>query len=119
MPVSREYNMVYQRMYRKTKQGMLAMKYSQMSKRVRGLDNRGKYYKGLPIIERDVFYQWALHNPIFHKLFANYKESNWQLRLAPVVDRIDSYKGYVFGNIHFVTFSANSSGEKKPFHIKT
>jgi hypothetical protein len=35
-----------------------------------------------------------------------------------VVDRIDSYKGYVFGNIRFVTFSANSRGEKKPFRTK-
>lgn len=111
-------NTKYQRLYRRTKFGLLANKYSQMAKRVRGLDNRGKYYLGLSIVTRIEFYKWALKNQIFHKLFNNYKKSNWKLRLAPVVDRIDSYKGYVFGNIRFVTFSANSRGEKKPFLIK-
>lgn len=109
----------YHREYRRTKQGLLANKYSQMSKRVRGKDNRGKYYLGLPIVARHDFYCWALGCYEFHRLFENYKKSDWLLRLAPTINRIDSYKGYTFDNMEWVTFSENSRLEKKPFLIKT
>lgn len=64
-----------------------------MAKRVRGKDNRGKYYFGLPICNRKEFYKWA----------------NNQSNL------ITLYKGYTLDNIRFVTFSENSRGVKQPF----
>lgn len=96
--------------YEKTKKGFLMRLYRNMLSRVRGVQKL-KYhlYKDKDILNKDEFYKWSLNNDNFHKLFNNYELSNYDRKLAPSVDRINSKKGYVIENMEFVTMSENSS----------
>jgi hypothetical protein len=111
--VDTEYNRLYGRRYRRTLDGTLKSKYCQMSKRIRGLDNRGKYYVGKDICSREVFYRWAYTQPNTNRLWNAYVKSGFKLKLALTIDRIDSRKGYTIDNMRFVTFSENSRGLKR------
>jgi hypothetical protein len=89
----------------------LSKLYSKMYDRVSGRDKyktRGsKYYLGLPILPRDVFYNWAKNHPDFLALYKRWVTSEFDRRLAPSVNRMNSDKGYVLGNIEWVTNSQN------------
>jgi len=80
-----------------------------MKSRVDGVQ-AAKYhlYRGLGIIEKEKFYQWAMAQSAFHSLFIDYESSGYERRLAPSVDRINSDKGYHVKNMEFVTMSENS-----------
>lgn len=65
-------------------------------------------YKGLEILPRETFYNWALQQ---EDLLVQY--SYWvfggNLRpLRPTIDRIDSKLGYTIGNIRWLTCRDNS-----------
>ena len=95
--------------YEKTPKGFIMRLYRNMKSRVNGVQKL-KYhlYKDLYLMPRDDFYDWALSNPKFTKLFSAYIDSGFERKLAPSVDRIDSSKGYSLDNIEFVTMSENS-----------
>ena len=50
---------------------------------------------------------WLFSQPLFHKLFADWEASNYNIRCTPSVDRIDSGKHYLFGNIQLMTWGDN------------
>ena len=95
--------------YEKTKKGFLMRLYRNMLSRVTGV-HREKYhlYKGKGILHRQDFYQWALASGKFHALFNEWEISNYDRKLTPSVDRIDSSCGYTLDNIEWVTHSENS-----------
>jgi hypothetical protein len=95
--------------YEKTKRGFIMRLYRNMKSRVDGVQ-AAKYhlYRGLGILEKEKFYQWANCQPEFHSLFCEYEASGYERRLAPSVDRIDSSVGYEIDNMEFVTMSENS-----------
>lgn len=66
-------------------------------------------YKGLPICEKEEFMEWALNNRVFKRLYNQWKAANYDIRFVPSPDRMDSYEGYVIGNIKWVPFSENCS----------
>lgn len=92
----------------------LANKYSNMKRRVEGRVGgpRGAYfarlYMGLGLMPKAEFMTWALHDPEFKRLWREYQLSGWDLRLAPSIDRIDTQRGYVAGNIQFITHADNA-----------
>jgi len=96
--------------YEKTPKGFLMRKYRNMQSRVKGIQ-KSKYhlYKNLSILSRDDFYRWANRSMIFWKLFYEWKKKDYDRRLCPSVDRIDSKKGYEIENMEWVTHSENSS----------
>ena len=95
--------------YEKTKKGFLMRLYRNMKSRVTGVQKmKSHLYVGKELLTKDEFNQWAMQNPDFHKLFADYEESQYERKLAPSVDRIDSSKGYSVDNMEFVTMSENS-----------
>lgn len=99
-----------QRKYSKTEKGFLVRTYSNMLGRVKGLiKNKQHLYLGLEILSREDFYNWSITNPDFKKLLEDYKDSGYDMKLAPSIDRIDTSKGYILGNIRWMTHSENSA----------
>jgi hypothetical protein len=95
--------------YEKTIKGFLMREYRNMESRVTGVQKQKAHlYLGLPLLDRDQFYSWALCQRPFHVLFAIWEESMYERKLTPTVDRIDSSKGYEIGNMEWVTHSENS-----------
>lgn len=105
------------RKYAMTEKGFLVRTYSNMLGRVNGLVKSKRHlYFGLEILSREDFYNWSLNNPDFKKLIDVYRESGYDRKLAPSIDRIDSSKGYILGNIRWLTHSENSSIGSKNRH---
>lgn len=95
------------RRYAKTPAGFLQYRYNRMSLRVRGLVPKSKGYDGLPIISRQEFIAWAGTQEDFYRLFEAWEKSGYERRLTPTVDRIEGPKGYVLGNMRWLTLSEN------------
>lgn len=103
-------NNAHTKKYEKTKSGFLMRLYRNMKSRVSGVQKL-KYhlYADKSLIDKEVFYNWALSNKDFHCLFDEWELSGYQRRLTPSVDRIDSELGYELSNIEFVPFYVNCS----------
>lgn len=96
--------------YNKTKTGYLVRTYRNMLSRVSGvLKKKAHLYKGKEILSKQDFYDWSLQNKSFHLLFENYLCNNYNMKLSPSIDRIDSSKGYIIDNMRWITHSENSS----------
>jgi hypothetical protein len=102
-------NNVETKRYEKTINGFLMRLYRNMKSRISGVQKE-KYhlYEGKELLSKDEFYEWAKSNDTFLVLFDEYKKNEYDRRLAPSVDRIDSSKGYEISNMEFVTHSENS-----------
>lgn len=95
--------------YEKTKSGFLMRKYRNMMSRIRGIQVKKRHlYYGKTLLCREEFYLWALSSPEFYLLFDNWEKSNYDRKLCPTVDRIDSSKGYFVENMRWLTHSENS-----------
>ena len=105
------------RKYEKTKKGFLVRLYRNMKSRIVGIQREKHHlYKGKHLLDKEVFYEWALSSVDFHVLFKLWEESAYERRLCPSVDRIDSSMGYSLGNMEWVTMSVNSSRGSKSRH---
>lgn len=95
--------------YEKTRKGFLMRVYRNMKSRVEGVQRKKAHlYKGLPILPKEEFYEWALSNKNYNDLFDKWTESGYDRKISPSIDRIDSTKGYLKGNIRWLTHSQNS-----------
>jgi hypothetical protein len=95
--------------YEKTKKGFLMRKYRNMQSRVLGIQKKKKHlYEGLGLLDRKDFYEWAFNHPYFESLFKVWKDSGYDRKLCPTVDRIDSFRGYHLENMRWLTHSENS-----------
>lgn len=95
--------------YERTPKGYLMRKYRNMQSRVTGVQKKKAHlYKGLPILNRDEFYKWALNHSDFQYLFNEYVNNGYDRKFAPTVDRINSSKGYIIENMRWLTHSENS-----------
>jgi len=93
--------------YWKTKNGKLMMTYNNMSRRVRGYV-KSHLYKGLDILSREDFYKFSNKSIHFDTLYNAWVISNYDRKLSPSIDRIDTSLGYINGNIQWITHSENS-----------
>jgi hypothetical protein len=97
--------------YEKTPNGFLMRLYRNMKSRVTGIQHKKAHlYKGLCILPKEEFYNWAKASTEFSALFDLWKKSKYARRLTPTVDRIDSTKGYELSNMQWLTHSENSRG---------
>lgn len=96
--------------YEKTKSGFLMRAYRNMKSRITGVQKKKAHlYAGLSLMSRDDFYAFSLESESFHTLFAAYETADYDQRICPSVDRIDSKLGYEPGNIQWITHSENSA----------
>jgi hypothetical protein len=94
--------------YEKTKKGFLMRLYRNMESRVKGIQKvKIHLYEGKSLLTRDEFYKWSESSNIFHKLFEEWESSNYERRLTPSVDRIDSSLGYELQNMEWIPFHEN------------
>jgi hypothetical protein len=97
------------RKYEKTPKGFLMRLYRNMQSRVTGVQ-KAKFhlYEGKSLLPRQDFYDWALDNSDFWELFGAWQRSDYDRKLTPSVNRINSDEGYELGNMEWVTHSENS-----------
>ena len=85
-----------------------------MKSRVLGIQKKKFHlYKGKVLIEKNLFYEWSKNSNEFKTLFKKWEKSNYERKICPSVDRIDSKKGYELSNMRWVTFSENCSNITK------
>lgn len=96
--------------YERTKKGKLVRTYRNMLSRVKGiLKNKSHLYEGLPILDKESFYEWSLSNEDYNRIFDNWVDKNYDLKFSPSIDRKNTDKGYILDNIRWITFSENCS----------
>lgn len=97
------------RRYERTKKGKLMRTYRNMQSRVTGiLKKKAHLYEGLEILPREIFYDWAMSCPEFHKLYDEWVLSDYKCGASPSVDRINPSRGYSLENMEWVSHSENS-----------
>ena len=95
--------------YEKTKRGFMMRLYRNMESRINGIQKlKFHLYANKHLLSREEFYGWAFSNNNFNVLFEKWELSNYNRKLTPSVDRIDSSKGYYLTNMEWVTHSENS-----------
>lgn len=95
--------------YEKTKKGFLMRLYRNMKSRIEGVQkSKHHLYKGKSLIPKDDFYEWAFNSLDFHQLFDTWESNEYDRKLTPSVDRVDSSVGYLESNMEWVTHSENS-----------
>lgn len=100
--------------YEKTAKGYLMRAYRNMKSRVTGVQkHRAHLYKGLPILDKNDFYEWAMKDLSFMSLFLAWTASGYDRKISPSIDRIDPTKGYLKENIRWVTHSQNSKNTRR------
>ena len=98
------------RAYNKQPTGLLVRSYRNMLSRVRGVQHKKAHlYLGLSVLPKEVFYLWAKASPDFLRLYEAWRVSDFQRRLTPSVNRIDTTKGYDLDNIEWITHGENSA----------
>lgn len=106
--------------YERTKKGKLMRCYRNMKSRIEGIQRKKAHlYRGKPLLSREDFYQWAMDQLEFHRLFDAWVESGYDRKLAPSVDRRDSRRGYEIDNMEWVTHSENSRRGAVARHTKS
>lgn len=95
--------------YERTPKGYIMRKYQNMKSRISGVQKKKAHlYKGLELLNKESFYQWAFSSKEFDYLWTHYVKSGFDCKLSPSVDRVDSSKGYTLDNMEWVTHSENS-----------
>lgn len=96
--------------YEKTINGFLMRAYRNMKSRVTGVQkNYMHIYLGKDILKKEVFYDWSRNDRAFLKLYKEWVNNNYDRRLTPSVNRIETNKGYTLNNIEWITNSQNSA----------
>lgn len=95
--------------YEKTVDGFLMRSYRNIKSRCTGVQNRKAHlYLGMVFLDKPAFYNWANSNSDFLSLFKTWSNNDYDRKLTPSVDRIDSKKGYAIDNMRWITHSLNS-----------
>lgn len=83
--------------------------YRNMKSRVLGIQKKKAHlYKGLPLLPKEEFYSWSKNNQDFLMLFNTWITADYNQKLTPSIDRINSKLGYKLDNIRWITLSENS-----------
>lgn len=106
----RKYNAAKMRESRRTKIGYLRCKYQMMRHRVLKKRRANDSWFGKPLCKKEDFLEWSLSDTSFDAVFKRWLKNQKNPKLWPSIDRINNDRGYVIGNMRWVTHSKNSQG---------
>lgn len=99
----------YKKEYLKTKEGLISqIYYSQKSCSIKRGHNP-------PLYSRKELYNYAILKDVFHSIYDQWVDSNYNKWLVPSFDRIDNNIGYSFDNIRIVTWMENRANQSISF----
>lgn len=96
----------HKRKYPDTEEGFLKRRWACMRNRVSSKARENRNYRGKELLLFGDFMTWA-RCETFHKMYKDWVESGRRLGMTPTVDRIDNDKGYVEGNLQWLTQKDN------------
>lgn len=92
---------VYSEAYRKTKVGLVTSIYNNQ----RNSSKRRCHAE--PSYSRGELTSWCLEQELFHTLYNDWVDSNYEKLSVPSIDRLNDYKPYSFDNIQLMTWREN------------
>lgn len=98
----------YDKQYRRSLIGLIRRSHVKMKQRIKGNCRTPQIYANLSIMSSEDFIFFSINCSALQDLYKEWVISGYDIRLTPSVDRIDSSKGYVLGNIRWITHAQNS-----------
>ena len=87
--------------YSRTKQGVVSLLYNGQILHSKDRNHIPPQYS------RQELYEWLDSQDLFHELYNEWVNSDYETKLRPSIDRKDDYKSYSFGNIRLTTWCDN------------
>jgi hypothetical protein len=85
-------------------------RYTQMKQRVEGRATRSYKVEGRELLSYDKYSKWLVAQmDDFDKLYDKWRDSGFERKLTPSIDRIINDGGYTADNMQWITQSMNSS----------
>ena len=109
-------NRDYMRKKLRSFEGRPRVLYSSMLGRVKGTQGRARtkhLYRGKAIMPLDKFMKWTLNDPGYKRIFKKWVASGYNVSLSPSPNRIDTDRGYVAGNLEWITLAKNCANVKR------
>ena len=75
---------------------------------LRRLKSKTSYQHRKLLFSQQEFLNWIFNNPKYAELHRQWKQSGYDLKLSPSIDRIDNNKDYSLDNIQVITTLENS-----------
>lgn len=104
--------------HRYSVQRLFNHKYSMIKRRCEKGDRKGRAYfvTGKEYLSKDEWNNWCYQDENYMKfmdIYNNWVQSGFNHKKTPSIDRIDSKKSYLIGNLQWLTLSANCSKYNK------
>jgi len=93
-----------------------ARRYAEMKARVEGRSTNHSCSQGKELLSREDFSIWCKTNPhfiMFVVIYLDWVRSDFNLMLAPSIDRVDPDLGYTSDNMQWLTFIENCEKNHK------
>jgi hypothetical protein len=92
--------------YKTSKKGLVYSMHIKIRERTKE-NYRTPYWRGMEFIDKATFVSFVMLDSNFNKLYDNWVESEFNEKLTPSIDRINSDIGYVLGNLQIITNEEN------------
>lgn len=91
-------------------------RYADMKARVDGRSTSRSHSFGQELLSKEEFEAWCVSQPhftIFLVIYMDWVRSDFNMMLAPSIDRVDPNKGYTADNMQWMTFIENCEKNHK------